>query len=67
MISVSIDLRIKELAVEADMWAQKMQWSPDPRYGDKSVSELYDYKFARLIVREFARADDNVLKHFDTE
>ena len=44
--------RIRLLAEQADRWAQKMTRSDDPRYGDRPVSDLFDEKFAELIVRE---------------
>lgn len=46
--------RIRELAEQADRWAQEMTWSADPRYGDRPKSDLFEEKFAELIVRECA-------------
>lgn len=46
--------RIRELAEQADRWAQKMARSDDPRYGDRPVSDLFNEKFAELIVRDCA-------------
>lgn len=64
-VTVSINLRIKWLASQAEEWAQKMTWSEDPRYGDQCVSDLFNKKFAQLIVKEFAHASDDTLKHFE--
>lgn len=50
-VTVSINLRIKWLASQAEEWAQKMTWSSDPRFGDRCFSDLYDEKFAELIVK----------------
>jgi hypothetical protein len=44
--------RIRELAEQATKWAQQAQWSTDPRFGDRPFSDLYNEKFAELIVRE---------------
>jgi hypothetical protein len=68
--------RIQELAEQADRWAQEMTWSADPRYGDRPRSDLFEEKFAELIVKEvFAKIEDerfeiyqpvkeSVMKHF---
>ena len=44
--------KIRELAEQADRWAQEMTWSADPRYGDRPKSDLFEEKFAELIVQE---------------
>ena len=44
--------RIRELAEQADKWSQTMTWSSDPKYGDMPVSDLFNEKFAELIVQE---------------
>jgi hypothetical protein len=46
--------RIQALVEQADRWARIMTWSDDPRYGDKPVSDLFNQKFAELIVRDCA-------------
>jgi hypothetical protein len=47
--------RIRKLAEQAAKWAQQAQWSTDPRFGDRPFSDLYDEKFAELMVRECAK------------
>jgi len=42
--------QIRKLAEQAAEWASKAQWSADPKFGDRSYSELYNEKFAELIV-----------------
>ncbi len=44
--------RIKELAEQAEKWANKARWSTDPKFGDMRYSDLYNEKFAELIVKE---------------
>ena len=46
--------RIRKLAEQAAKWAQQAQWSTDPRFGDRPFSDLYDEKFAELMVRDCA-------------
>ena len=46
--------RIRQLAEQADKWSQTMTWSSDPKYGDMPVSDLFNEKFAELIVKECA-------------
>lgn len=71
--------RIQELAEQATKWAQQAQWSTDPRFGDRPFSDLYNEKFAELIVMEcllkienerFELPDfiiDSVKQHFGVE
>ena len=71
--------RIRQLAEQADKWSQTMTWSSDPKYGDMPVSDLFNEKFAELIVRECAKIADsadesacewiggNILTHFGVE
>jgi len=47
--------RIRKLAEQAAKWAQQAQWSTDSRFGDRPFSDLYDEKFAELIVKECAK------------
>lgn len=47
--------RIRKLAEQAAKWAQQAQWSTDSRFGDRPFSDLYDEKFAELMVRECAK------------
>ena len=47
--------RIRLLAEQAAKWAQQAQWSTDSRFGDRPFSDLYDEKFAELIVKECAK------------
>lgn len=54
--------RIQELAEQATKWAQQAQWSTDPRFGDRPFSDLYNEKFAELIVRECADIADGLLE-----
>jgi hypothetical protein len=64
--------RIQEIADQAAKWAQKANWSIDLKFGDRPYSELYNEKFAELIVRECAdvalREDHDpyecILNHF---
>lgn len=44
--------RIRQLADEAAKWAQTMNWSSDPKYGDRPFSDLFNEKFAELIWNE---------------
>ena len=46
--------RIRQLAEQADKWSQTMTWSSDPKYGDMPVSDLFNEKFAELIVEQCA-------------
>jgi hypothetical protein len=55
--------RIRELADEADKWSQTMTWSSDPKYGDRPVSDLFNEKFAELIVRECAGVVEDAVDH----
>lgn len=56
--------RIRQLADEAAKWAQTMNWSSDPKYGDRPFSDLFNEKFAELIVIECAKvASDSVIDH----
>lgn len=72
--------RIQELAEQATKWAQQAQWSTDPRFGDRPFSDLYNEKFAELIVRECAsvgydasysecalNVSNKILEHFGVE
>jgi hypothetical protein len=54
--------RIQALVEQADRWARIMTWSDDPRYGDKPVSDLFNQKFAELIVREMTDVFDQRAK-----
>lgn len=47
--------RIRLLAEQAAKWAQQAQWSTDSRFGDRPFSDLYDEKFAELIIKECAK------------
>ena len=55
--------RIRKLAEQAAKWAQQAQWSTDSRFGDRPFSDLYDEKFAELIVKECADISDKI--YFD--
>jgi len=52
--------RIKELAERAHEWSKCASWSTNPEYGDKKFEDLYNEKFADLIVRECVRVCDAI-------
>ena len=43
--------RIQKLAEQATKWSTAMNWSHDPKYGDRRQDELFLEKFAQLIVQ----------------
>ena len=51
--------RIKKLAEQAAKWSTAMNWSHDPKYGDRRQDDLFLEKFAELIVRESANYFEN--------
>lgn len=43
---------VKDLSERANEWAKCANWSTNPEYGDKRFEDLYNEKFAELIVQE---------------
>jgi hypothetical protein len=47
--------RIQEIADQAAKWAQKANWSIDLKFGDRPYTELYNEKFAELIINDIGQ------------
>jgi len=54
MKAMNSDL-IKNFSEQAHEWAKCASWSTNPKYGDKKFEDLYNERFAELIIEECAR------------